>query len=304
MKVSANGHSGSGTVIGIGENVKGNGKLGAVITCRHVAPKAGTYKLHFPKTGKVIDAQWLCASRADGGSNAPDLALLVFSADDTTPCLKVAENEPAKGEDIWQVGYPQGRGPRDQHGKYSGSQGRSVGATIRAIPGDSGSGMFNAKGELVGVLWGWESNHGTALTGLKDIQIFMDSEACHPWGKIINWIRRKPGSPSQPPQGGGGGPGKPMPPDAGVPRPAPPEELPQPKPQPPAASIPPDFQRAIDGILIELKAQREMIAAMKPIPGPPGPPGKDGRDGKDGINGTSPTAAKPTRVRVVPAGQN
>jgi hypothetical protein len=56
-----------------------------------------------------------------------------------------------------------------------------------------------------------------------------------------------------------------------------------PRPQQPTTD--PAITAVLAEIMLELKAQRELIAAIKPVPGPVGPAGKDGLAGPAGPTG-------------------
>lgn len=184
-------HGGSGVVVAKSDN----GTV-YILTNRHVVGTAGAVGVQF----------------ADGRSEAgvfiracthADLALVAISSSPrTTVVATVAEQPVQAGEAIWQVGYPhlQRPPPRQRTGRARGLGGIDTRFNARVLEldlavqqGDSGSGVFRANGELVGVIWGGSmgGRPSSSAVGVEDIQQFM--ELCVP-----GFYRRQPRQPVNP----------------------------------------------------------------------------------------------------------
>lgn len=118
-----------------------------LVTNKHVAGRVGN-------TGTATDAAGAKhAIRCSVVSHSWDLALCMAS-DEGLHWAAVARQPPREGDDVWAMGYGAGNNPKlasgvgklrrlDGNGNYE--------STLVIQSGDSGSGMFNAAGELVGV---------------------------------------------------------------------------------------------------------------------------------------------------------
>lgn len=89
------------------------------------------------------------------GNPALDLALLIIP-NAPCPCAKPSVNPIKEGDNVSLVGFPYGIGKVVTYGEF---QGRVMIAgveyamiTAPARPGNSGGGVFNAKGELLGIV--------------------------------------------------------------------------------------------------------------------------------------------------------
>jgi hypothetical protein len=283
VKVSAGNSGGSGTCIHV-DHQRG---VAIIITCRHVTGSS-------PRNLTVTFPSGL---KADGVlvsvDNQADLAAIAISTKDDMPFIPVADAQPYKGEKLWQVGYPQGRGPVQREGSFLGynSHNRSqwnLTMDATSIPGDSGSGIFRVSdGKLVGVLWGGPTIVGT---GVHDIRRFVEERCVGKWLPCPPWAR-PPREPGVPPDGPGspGGPGRP------------PEILPKPpetSPRPPETSpTPPKTDPTVAQQIASLQAQiiqlRIEVTSISKEPGSPGPRGKDGRDGDPGPAGPAGSKGDP-----------
>lgn len=141
--------TGSGTVIAR------KGPAALVLTNRHVCPDAARVQVvAADATGKKrrYEAKFLAANSGEG-----DLALVV--ADIPAPAARLAARGPAVGDVLRHFGKATGpqEGPVERHITYATAE-RLVGAQTAtlSVVGDSGAGMFDARGELCGVLWGAE----------------------------------------------------------------------------------------------------------------------------------------------------
>jgi S1-C subfamily serine protease len=150
------GQAGTGTVI-----ASENGKC-LVLSNAHVVENDAR-PLFVRKGAKVYPATFVASSRVvptGPGSihvEGPDLALVVIDAD--LPAVKIADARPAPGARLRQFGYG-GRRPGDEpsfkEGKVTANRYANdyLTGTLVSQSGDSGSGLFNDQGELVGVTWG------------------------------------------------------------------------------------------------------------------------------------------------------
>jgi len=128
-----------GSATGIGPNL--------LVTNQHVAGQA-------TNSGTAIDATGNRHSiRCIATSQTWDLALCQTEGDELH-WVKIAAEAPQPREDVWALGYGAGNNPKlasgvgvlrgvDGEGNYE--------STLVIQSGDSGSGMFNARGELVAV---------------------------------------------------------------------------------------------------------------------------------------------------------
>ncbi|MGH2620345.1 MAG: S1 family peptidase [Anaerolineales bacterium] len=249
--------SGSGTIVCV------EADRALVLTCRHLFPagRAGRVAVRFP-SGRGFLAVLI------GVDDRADLAALAIQADATTSYVPLASVAAVSGEQVWQVGYPHGQGPRQRTGSSAGVRGHTqqnvpvAAFRLNTTGGDSGSGIFRASDStLVGVLWGGQGGESSA-TGLPDIVRFVEQRC---WRWFPNWRQRQPVSPS--------GPVPNRPPGVGV---LPAAPLPFP-PNPPDSAL-----------LAELKSIRKQIEEIKAIrllPGPPGPEGPQGLPGPTGPAG-------------------
>ena len=237
-----------------------------ILTCRHVVPGLISHKqltTTFPG-GKRHETYWQGVD--DGGT---DLAILVIQGNSQTPWVPIAASEPARGEDIYQVGYPHGKGPSRKLGRYLGalSGRRSHGISLPIRPGDSGSGVFRkSTKELCGVVWGWEGSgpgprdSDSRIVAWADVDRFCELTCRRIIGKSRPWLRPQEPIAQRPPK---------MPP---------PEE--RPVPVPPA--YPPtgiDHSKDIAALSASIGDLKKMVEGLKLVAG------KDGRDGLDGLNG-------------------
>jgi hypothetical protein len=175
----AGGFGGSGTHVG----------NGCFITNRHVTGydtgKAGS--VTFP-TGHSysVTVSAVC--------DYADMACLTTNDVRDEPYVSLAAAATPRGGEVYQAGYPASNGRRlhTKHGTMIGEVkvewGRSDDIAMTCSSGDSGSGIFNSRGELCGVLWGGQPgrNVTTACT-------YVDT------ARFVNECCRKRPPPVQPP---------------------------------------------------------------------------------------------------------
>lgn len=120
--------------------------LGIVATNAHILQ--GSSGLHIHSGGRT----WHARVRFVDPSR--DLALLDVTGLDLPPA-HLADQEPAEGAPLTSWGYPFGQGPRATTGflalgwSYQGA--RLLQAELASAPGNSGGGLFDASGRLVGL---------------------------------------------------------------------------------------------------------------------------------------------------------
>lgn len=165
------GSAGSGTPISCE-----NGKT-VIVTNAHVVPK---HKKNQPITVHVSGRKFPATYR-DGSEvtyytdpetgkpmvkvHGDDLAFLEIDAE--LGYVELADEAPKIGEQVWQFGYggaQMNEGPIVKFGTVlpSNHVEPTMVNTIHSVSGDSGSGVFNTRGELVGVTWGSNETKLTA----------------------------------------------------------------------------------------------------------------------------------------------
>ena len=146
--------------------VRGSGVhmgAGVIVTARHAVEQSEGGKRVIPKDIRVLtdDLQELLATR-QGANTYLDVAVYRLQGDKSRwPVSKVhfAERNATYGDDVFTVGYPMGRGPTLSFGKVgnpntflSTIQSRLVQIDLSACRGNSGGGLLNHSGELVGLI--------------------------------------------------------------------------------------------------------------------------------------------------------
>lgn len=166
------GEAGTGTIVACEDG------RSLVLTNAHVAAVDAAYTV--THAGRVHAARYLAGSPVDRLGPAlidvrgPDLAVLVVDAE--LPAAPVADEAPARGERVrlWGFGGRLGvEGALEKVGRAVGLARFTVPTfsyTARTISGDSGSGVFNDRGELVAVHHGCE-NDGSVAYGVPLAQV-------------------------------------------------------------------------------------------------------------------------------------
>ena len=240
---------------------------GLVITNRHVAERVGLRAtLTFPSQKRYVGSVVAVC-------NYSDLAAIYSEEARNEAAAEIDDSAPAKGDSIWKIGYPANRSRQMDisAGKLLSvtrvDWGKSNTTTARSSNGDSGGGIFNIRGKLIGVLWG--GPEAIACT-YADTKKFVEQD-CVKW-----WPGRLGGAPD---------PSKQMPP-ADKPLVPPQPVVPV---QPPAA----DISQLKQDILAVIKAEIGKIpAGPRGERGPAGPPGAAGTDGHRGERGPSGAPGK------------
>lgn len=150
--------SGTGTVIA------SRNSESLILTNAHVAEDGTRPITVTTKSGQAFTAKYVAGSKVTHTSptsievEGPDLALVSVSAE--LPVVPIASELPPSGLPVCQWGYGQqssDRGPTFKTGKTLDAEnyvGQIQRTTIPSQSGDSGSGIFNEKGQLVAVCWG------------------------------------------------------------------------------------------------------------------------------------------------------
>jgi S1-C subfamily serine protease len=179
VKDDAAGYTQVGAGMGTGTVIASKGGRSLVLTCRHVVPDPdGTILV---KAGASTYGAELLAV-----DDAADLAVLRVRAE--LPAVAVADVGPADGADLRQWGYTKGgpmnpkHGPAREHtnGKVDGKPFDVRVTGIAPDFGDSGSGVFDADGRVVGVCAAKaEGKAGTVglLVPLADVRRFLAGRA-------------------------------------------------------------------------------------------------------------------------------
>lgn len=205
-----------GTFAGTGTLIDKDGHIGIVITNAHIVRgNPGKIACEFPN-GRVMEAT---VARVE---EPMDLALLVISDHEAEP-VDVSEASPQPGETVTVQGYGSGqyRAVSGRVGRYASfgspqsmSGGRQVGRemapggatntfaiAVQTRPGDSGSPVFNGRGQLVGVLWGGGQGDSEAVpSALVHNFVLTSGRYLLPWNARINDPARDPrNQPPSPP---------------------------------------------------------------------------------------------------------
>ena len=136
---------------------------GVILTARHAVERSEGGKLVVPEVVHVLtdDLRELPATRQ--GSNAYlDVAVYKLQGDEShwpTSSVRFAEHDVTYGDDVFTVGYPMGRGPALSYGKVGNPntflpivQSRLVQVDLSVCRGNSGGGLLNGEGQLVGLV--------------------------------------------------------------------------------------------------------------------------------------------------------
>lgn len=248
------GAGGSGTCIWVSGYTESSS---LILTCCHLFtdrgdPRHGQFVLGpievtFPN-GRKHRAQFVDMHREY------DLALVVIPGVADLPCTSVAAVTPSRGNRLIHIGYPHSRGPRGQWGVCV-EIGFQTRMQARFESGDSGGGIFNEQGQVVGVVSGYFDHQRDIGNGATLDQVRSFVATCLP--KLRNGQQAKAPPATQPPT-----------------IPANPPRM-----DPPGSPVP--------GDLSQLKAAIEDLQKLKLQPGPTGPIGPAGPAGPPGKDADS-----------------
>lgn len=174
QRVGSTGH-GSGTVVACENGVA------LVLTNRHVCPDQGQSIVVKWTHGGTAFARWLCVDEW------ADLAALAVAVPNDCEVCPPARRAPEAGESVVQFGYSVTPGPLRRIGMALKQDGwRSLSglqdwtASTGSQPGDSGSGVFNEKGQIVAVVWGGDTSRARCVM-LRDVRRFLRGPLLRPW---------------------------------------------------------------------------------------------------------------------------
>lgn len=135
---------------------------GYLLTARHVAEQDEAGRRALAKHITILTADLDEVSATFVGVNAfLDLAVYRLPQDVSgrLPNVTVAQNDPRSGEDVFTIGYPLGWGPAIAFGRIGNPSTflptvdtRLIQIDLSVCAGNSGGGLFNARGELVGIM--------------------------------------------------------------------------------------------------------------------------------------------------------
>ncbi len=136
---------------------------GVIVTARHAVERVSGGKMVIPEEITVLtdDLQEVIAIR-EGANTYLDVAVYRLQGDESRwPISHVdfAEHSATYGDAVFTVGYPMGRGPALSFGKVgnpntflSTVQSRLIQVDLSACRGNSGGGLLNHHGKLVGLV--------------------------------------------------------------------------------------------------------------------------------------------------------
>jgi serine protease Do len=136
---------------------------GYILTARHAVERQDGSKLVVPETIMVL-TQSLdeLAARLVGGNAYLDLVLYKLESPNSLLDLTLipfADREARPGQEVFTVGYPLGWGPTVSFGRIGNPNTflqtvdtRLLQSDVPVCSGNSGGGLFNANGELVGIM--------------------------------------------------------------------------------------------------------------------------------------------------------
>ena len=154
---------------GSGTAVYSDDQLTYVLTCKHVTGADRRVQVWVYDPDGRENAATLVAT-----DDREDLALLIVRRDSGIPVCPAGSNPPRAGDRVHQAGYPNGQHHlRPQSGTVR-EPGRRLVLNLQVQPGDSGSGVFDAYGLLVGVVHSRDLRHPIALaTGTEPVNEFL-----------------------------------------------------------------------------------------------------------------------------------
>ncbi|MBI4400451.1 MAG: serine protease, partial [Nitrospirae bacterium] len=136
---------------------------GYIVTARHVAEREEQGRAVISEQILILTADLHeLPARLTGVNTFLDLAVYRVDGDSRAGLASAtpfAEKEPDPGEEVFTVGYPLGWGPAVAYGRIGNPktflptvETRLLQADVSVCSGNSGGGLFNARGEMVGVV--------------------------------------------------------------------------------------------------------------------------------------------------------
>ena len=250
-------HRGNSAVCGSGGLIDAAGDCGLVLSCGHLFPYVGLIEVVAPD-GRRFEGTLVDVDRD------VDLSLIAISTDSDMKLSPLAEETPLRGAEIVTAGYGWGQ-LREMRAKVTGwnQSGRrwDMHGSRGLRSGDSGSLVWNDKGEVVGIGWG-TSGSSAYIVGLPTIYEFIERP------KVVQYCGLFKNRPRR---------GKGCGPFGCKPRERDPESQPTP-PRRPGAKPKPDPDR-------KAPVPDKPSAPIPPIVGPAGPTGPAGPPGPPGAPG-------------------
>lgn len=133
---------------GTGFNIE---PYGLIITNRHLVEDATSVTVSFSGQGRYPARRWLCSSEAD-------LAVIYLAGEDL-PVVPLGRSLPLPADTVTIIGNPLDffriviRGQVSGYSRLSGAEEAVLEINAPIHPGHSGSPVFNAKGEVVAVIF-------------------------------------------------------------------------------------------------------------------------------------------------------
>ncbi len=144
---------------------------GYLVTARHVVEREEGGQAVIPPTIRVLTANLDELEAGLVGGNAfLDIAVyrLVRPGEVRLASAVFADAEPAPGDEVFMVGYPLGWGPAISFGRIGNpntflptANTRLMQLDVSACAGNSGGGLFNTRGEIVGIVHAIIHTEGT-----------------------------------------------------------------------------------------------------------------------------------------------
>lgn len=157
---------------------------GVIVTNRHVASGSSGMQL------STWDGNDLAAS-VSAIASGPDLALLGH-APKATPTITLAPSDPAAGTPVWVTGYPEGNQLSALSGQITdyisgtpyGQPGQIMEISNAIEPGNSGSPLLDASGQVVGVAFALSKLDGAGLAiPVSTLQSFLSNPGTNSFGQ-------------------------------------------------------------------------------------------------------------------------
>jgi len=166
---------GTGTLVCVGSD------YGAVITCAHLFSEGcGRLTVGFPN-GKTF------AGKLSARDRSGELAVVKITPRPDIPIARIATDHPVQGDRLTFAGYgPDGRyrevtGTLNGYRSTAGGKHQTLEIQGYARQGDSGGPVFNAQGELVGVLWGTDGRTTVGSYNGRICDFTLNDRYLFPW---------------------------------------------------------------------------------------------------------------------------
>lgn len=163
---------GSAVIFDDAVDAQGN-KGWALLTARHVVTVRESQRVEV-----FVDGRWIKAS-VRNFSKVADLAIITIPSANTQSLACLSESDPPEGDQVTVGGYVLGREFVRRRAKVRISRRtvNSLTAEHSIVPGDSGGGVFDSRGDLCGIVFSheepspWNANY----VGITEIRRFLAS---------------------------------------------------------------------------------------------------------------------------------